>query len=77
MLIDYSCTLDGDHHRIAILHDNGKCEIIEEFCTFKEFYDSNLLWFSLPKSSYYREDLRGDKSDVGKFFAQHRLDIGL
>lgn len=77
MIIDYSSTLDGDHHRIAILHDNGKCEIIESFCTFVEFYDRHSIWFNLPETSYYREDLRGDKSVVGKLLAKYRLDIGL
>ena len=75
MIIDISSTLDGDRHRIAILYQTtGTVEVIDFTGTYQQFYDNYVMFFALPSSMYYKEDLRGDKSFAGKFFCGLRLE---
>jgi len=73
MLVDISSSMDGDRHRIAILYQTGSLEVIDFAGTYQQFYDKYPMFFALPESSYYKEDLRGDKSSAGKLFASVRL----
>jgi len=75
MLVDISSSMDGDRHRIAILYQTtGTVEVIDFTGTYQQFYDNYVMFFALPSSMYYKEDLRGDKSIAGKFFASSRLE---
>ena len=67
-MIDYSCTEDGNNHRLVII-SGGKTFLIDYTGQFQEFFDYYRKIFELPPERYVPEDCRGQSSKYADFLS--------
>ncbi len=65
-MIDYSCTEDGNNHRLVIISGNTTYQI-DYSGQFQEFFDHYRKIFELSPDWYIPEDCRGQSSKFSDF----------